>query len=221
MRKVPLLLKHGFRNLLILLDSRSPIKDFGDKLRRNDGLSVFPGLCNGVKCLWYFACALTLTTVTACVFRFEPLPPPDEVKIQKSAKIELNLSGDIKGTVFEIDRETIRRAIGDELKEIFPSLGTEAKITADVHINYQWKISPYFLLWPFVLLGAPAGKHVGETEITLRITNGQSVIYRGTGKVEKLQGLYYNWKYDPPFKGGVVRFALRKAMDEIRTQLRE
>jgi hypothetical protein len=176
---------------------------------------------SGIRCLWCFTCYLTLVTVSACVFRFEPLPPGDELNVQKSVKIDLNLSGDIKGTVFEIDRETIRRAIEDELKGIFPSAVTEAKITADVHINYQWKISPYFFLWPLVPLGAPAGKHVGETEITLRITNGQSVTYRGSGKVEKLQGLYYNWKYDPPFKGGVVRFSLRKAMDEIKTQLRK
>jgi len=169
--------------------------------------------------LWICSCALPLLAGMACAFKYAPLPFDSPVRIEKGAEIEVNLTGEVGGMVFKIDRETIQQAILAELREIFPLTGTEMKVTADVYISYKWEITPFFLLWPFVPLGAPSGKHVGEAEIALRITNGQSVVYKGTARVEKMQGLYYNWQYDPPFKGGVLRFALREAMSAVKKKL--
>jgi hypothetical protein len=164
-------------------------------------------------------CALVIMNFTACMFKYKPLPPDAGFQVKEGSKIELNLTGKVKGVVFEVEEDSIRRGIMDELKDIFPNAGTDVAVIADVRIEYKYKISPYFLGWPFIPFGAPAGKHMGEAEIVLRVSGGQTATYKGVGKVEKLSGLYYNWKYDPPFEGGILRYAVREALNAARNEM--
>lgn len=169
-----------------------------------------------------FMAFVFMVSTTSCTFRFEPLPSVDMVRIEKEAEIIVNVSGEARGVVFNVDKETVRQAIFDELRDIFPSKGKELLVTADVCIEYEWEIVPFFLFWPFAPFGAPTGKHVGVAEIELTVTEGTSIVrYNIRGELGKLQGLYYNWKYDPPIKGGIIRFALREAMDEVIVWLEE
>ncbi len=170
--------------------------------------------------LFIFMIFVFMISTTSCTFRFEPLPSVDMVRIEREAEIIVNVSGEVKGVVFNVDKETVRQAIFNELREIFPSKGKGLVVTADVCIGYEWEIVPFFLFWPFAPFGAPTGRHVGVVEIELTATEGTSIVrYNARGELGKLQGLYYNWKYDPPTKGGIVRFALREAMDKVMVQL--
>lgn len=152
-----------------------------------------------------------------CSFKYVALPPTDGLVIERPARVEVELHGDYKGVVFEVERDSIRDEIEAELDALFPNRGDDLAVKVDVTIVYRWKIVPHFLGWPFFLFGAPMGTHVGIASVVLTTADGQR--FEAEGREERLQGLYYGWAYDPPVKGGVMRYALRQALDGVRAQL--
>ena len=163
---------------------------------------------------------LVISGLTLVLCSIELPPSTVDVKLKNKAEIQVSVAGEAKGVVFRIDNEAIRRAVLEEVEAMFTGEGESVQVAVDIHIKYEWKWVRFIPLWLLVPLGAPSGKHIGEAKVIVIIEDMEPAQYNGSSSVEAFQGLWYGWKYDPPFGGGVISFAIRDAIDQVKRKIR-
>lgn len=137
-------------------------------------------------------------------------------KADKTENIQIEVTGGAAQTFFRLRNETIYKIAHEEILALIANQEDIVKVKAALHIKYKWEYVRFIPFWLLCPIGAPAGRHIGEVNVSMTISNPDPLKYEGSAKLKKLQGLWYGWKYDLPFGGGIIKYAIRDAIQRIK-----